>query len=52
VARRWEDFEIIVESLLNLEEDETLLIQSERAVGIFKIYKNTHRLILANALIV
>jgi len=51
-ARSWEDFEIIVESLLNLEEDETLLIQSGRAVGIFKTHKNAPRLIFANALIV
>jgi urocanate hydratase len=51
-ARSWEDFEIIVEALLNLEEDETLLIQSGRAVGIFKTYKNAPRLIFANALIV
>jgi urocanate hydratase len=51
-ARSWEDFEIIVEALLNLEEDETLLIQSGRAVGIFKTHKNAPRLIFANALIV
>jgi urocanate hydratase (EC 4.2.1.49) len=51
-ARSWEDFEIIVEALLNLEEDETLLIQSGRAVGIFKTYKNAPRLIFVNALIV
>jgi urocanate hydratase len=51
-ARSWEDFEIIVEALLNLEEDETLLIQSGRAVGIFKTHRNAPRLIFANALIV
>jgi len=51
-ARSWEDFEIIVEALLNLEEDETLLIQSGRAVGIFRTYKNSPRLIFTNALIV
>jgi urocanate hydratase len=51
-TRSWEDFEIIVEALLNLEEDETLLIQSGRAVGIFKTSKNAPRLIFANALIV
>jgi urocanate hydratase len=51
-ARSWEDFEIIVEALLNLEEDETLLIQSGRAVGKFKTHKNAPRLIFANALIV
>jgi urocanate hydratase len=51
-ARSWEDFEIIVEALLNLKEDETLLIQSGRAVGIFKTHRNAPRLIFANALIV
>lgn len=51
-ARSWEDFEAIVEALLNLEEDETLLIQSGRAVGVFKTHKWAPRLLFANALLV
>ncbi len=51
-ARSWEDFEIIVNSLLDLKEDETLLIQSGRAVGIFRTHKYAPRVLIANALIV
>ncbi|MEM3715465.1 MAG: urocanate hydratase, partial [Nitrososphaeria archaeon] len=51
-ARSWEDFEIIVEVLLNLREDETLLIQSGRAVGVFKTHKYAPRVLMANALLV
>ena len=35
-ARTWEDFDQIVESLKNLESDETLLVQSGKPVGVFK----------------
>jgi urocanate hydratase len=51
-ARSWEDFEAIVEALLNLKEDETLLIQSGRAVGIFRTHKYAPRVLMANALLV
>jgi len=37
-ARNWESFDAIVESLKNLENDETLLIQSGKPVGIFKTH--------------
>ncbi len=51
-ARSWEDFEAIVEALLNLKADETLLIQSGRAVGVFETHTWAPRLLFANALLV
>lgn len=51
-ARSWEDFEIIVEALLNLREDETLVIQSGRAVAVFRTHRYAPRVLFANALIV
>ncbi|MFK7862060.1 MAG: urocanate hydratase, partial [Granulosicoccus sp.] len=35
-ARTWEDFDMIVESLQALEEDQTLLVQSGKPVGVFR----------------
>lgn len=37
-ARNWECYHAIVESLKNLENDETLLVQSGKPVGIFKTH--------------
>src|SRR5579883_2034182 len=37
-ARNWECFDRIVETLKNLDEDETLLVQSGKPVGVFKIH--------------
>lgn len=48
-ARNWECFDKIVESLTNLNEDETLLIQSGKPVGIFKTHKDAPRVLLANS---
>jgi len=48
-ARNWECYDKIVESLINLENDETLLIQSGKPVGIFKTHKNAPRVLLANS---
>jgi len=51
-ARDWECFDAIVESLTGLEEDETLLIQSGKPVGIFTTNRWAPRVLIANSLIV
>ena len=51
-ARSWEDFHRIVETLRRLEDDETLLIQSGRAVGVFPTHRLAPRVLLANSLLV
>ncbi|AYC30649.1 urocanate hydratase [Paenisporosarcina cavernae] len=51
-ARNWESFDAIVRSLENLENDETLLIQSGKPVAIFKTHTDAPRVLLANSNIV
>ncbi|MBN1299797.1 MAG: urocanate hydratase [Melioribacteraceae bacterium] len=51
-ARNWEAFEAIVESLKNLENDETLLIQSGKPVAVFKTHLNAPRVLLSNSMLV
>ncbi len=51
-ARNWECYDKIVESLKNLEEDETLLIQSGKPVGVFKTFTHAPRVLIANSLLV
>ncbi|HKS59334.1 MAG TPA: urocanate hydratase, partial [Thermoplasmata archaeon] len=51
-ARNWEAFGRIVESLRNLGDDETLLIQSGKPVGVFPTHAEAPRVLLANALVV
>lgn len=51
-ARNWEAFDKIVNSLKNLENDETLLIQSGKPVGIFRTTQGSPRVLIANAQIV
>ncbi len=51
-ARNWEAFDAIVASLRRLENDETLLIQSGKPVGIFKTHPDAPRVLLANSNIV
>lgn len=48
-ARNWESFHKIVECLEKLEEDETLLIQSGKPVGILPTHRNAPRVLLANS---
>ena len=48
-ARSWADFDKIVESLKSLEEDETLLVQSGKPVGVFKTHENAPRVLIANS---
>src|SRR4030065_1937329 len=51
-ARNWECFEAIVKSLKELENDETLLIQSGKPVAIFKTHENAPRVIISNSMLV
>jgi urocanate hydratase len=51
-ARNWECFDAILESLRNLNEDETLLVQSGKPVGVFKSHTDAPRVLLANSNIV
>jgi len=51
-ARSWEDFDLIVRCLRELEDDETLVVQSGRAVAIFKTHEDAPRVLIANALLV
>ncbi len=51
-ARNWECFDAIVQSLRNLENDETLLIQSGKPVGIFKTHTDAPRVLISNAMLV
>ena len=51
-ARNWDCYEAIVSSLKNLENDETLLVQSGKPVGLFKSHINAPRVIISNAMLV
>jgi len=51
-ARNWDCYNAIVESLKNLENDETLLVQSGKPVGIFKTFPYAPRVLIANSLLV
>jgi urocanate hydratase len=51
-ARNWACFDAILESLRNLEPDETLLVQSGKPVGVFRTYEDAPRVIIANTNIV
>ncbi len=48
-ARNWESFDAIVKSLRELNDDETLLVQSGKPVAIFKSHVNAPRVLLANS---
>jgi urocanate hydratase len=48
-ARTWNDFDRIVASLKNLEEDQTLLVQSGKPVGVFQTHKDAPRVLIANS---
>ena len=48
-ARNWECFDAIVDTLKNLEEDETLLVQSGKPVGVVRTYTSAPRVIIANS---
>ena len=48
-ARNWECFERIVSTLRRLENDETLLVQSGKPVGVFRTHEEAPRVLIANA---
>ncbi|MGB9300131.1 MAG: urocanate hydratase [Anaerolineae bacterium] len=48
-ARNWEAFDAIVAALKELENDETLLVQSGKPVGVFRTHPDAPRVLLANA---
>ena len=51
-ARNWECYDKIVQTLERLEEDQTLLVQSGKPVGVFRTHKDAPRVLLANSNIV
>ncbi|MDP2301234.1 MAG: urocanate hydratase [Ignavibacteria bacterium] len=51
-ARNWESYHKIVASLQNLENDETLLVQSGKPVAVFKTHINAPRVIISNSMLV
>ncbi|WP_282170540.1 urocanate hydratase [Ruegeria atlantica] len=48
-ARTWEDFDTIVDGLKDLEEDETLIVQSGKPVAIIRTHKDAPRVLIANS---
>tara|TARA_R110002094_G_scaffold212821_1_gene183299 strand:+ start:863 stop:2530 length:1668 start_codon:yes stop_codon:yes gene_type:complete len=48
-ARTWNDFDTIVASLKDLDEDQTLLVQSGKPVGVFQTHKDAPRVLIANS---
>ena len=48
-ARTWEDFDSIVATLKELEETQTLLVQSGKPVGVFNTHKDAPRVLIANS---
>ncbi|WP_020400892.1 urocanate hydratase [Kordiimonas gwangyangensis] len=48
-ARNWECYETIVSTLKGMEEDETLLVQSGKPVGVFRTHTDAPRVLIANS---
>jgi urocanate hydratase len=48
-ARNWESYRKIVETLKRLENDETLMVQSGKPVGVFRTHEEAPRVLIANA---
>ncbi len=48
-ARNWQSFDKILKALTTLEDDETLLVQSGKPIGIIKTHKDAPRVLLANS---
>src|SRR5439155_3644849 len=51
-ARSWEAFDAIVRSLRDLEDDETLLVQSGKPVAVFRTHRLAPRVLISNAMLV
>ena len=48
-ARTWDDFDKMVATLRDLDEDQTLLVQSGKPVGVFQTHKDAPRVLIANS---
>jgi urocanate hydratase len=48
-ARNWECYDVIIKTLTELEDDETLLVQSGKPVGVFKTHADAPRVLIANS---
>ena len=48
-ARSWDDFDRIVAALRALEDDQTLLVQSGKPVGVFRTHRDAPRVLIANS---
>lgn len=48
-ARNWECYDAIVNALTELNDDETLLVQSGKPVGVFRTHQNAPRVLIANS---
>src|SRR5580704_15083557 len=48
-ARDWESFDKIIETLRRLEDDQTLLVQSGKPVGVFRTHPDAPRVLIANS---
>ncbi|HUH03273.1 MAG TPA: urocanate hydratase [Kofleriaceae bacterium] len=48
-ARSWDDFDVLCRELRRLGHDETLLVQSGRAVGVMRTHEDAPRVLIANA---
>ena len=48
-ARSWGDFDRIVASLRDLDDDQTLVVQSGKPVGVFRTHKDAPRVLIANS---
>ncbi len=51
-ARNWEAYHLLVKCLKDLDDDETLLVQSGKPVGIFRTHKDAPRVLISNAMLV
>lgn len=51
-ARNWECFDAIVRTLKELKDDETLLVQSGKPVGVFKTHTHAPRVLISNSMLV
>src|SRR5512137_2271506 len=51
-ARNWECFDAIVRTLRELENDETMLVQSGKPVGVFRTHTDAPRVLISNSMLV
>src|ERR1700716_4113423 len=51
-ARNWECYDAIVRTLRDLRDDQTLLVQSGKPVGVFRTHEDAPRVLIANSLLV